>query len=264
MPGKEKKFSRATGKSKAAKALAETALSQASSRGTKPMAASALASKAKPFASKQFPVKEFPAAASVLSWMEKSYPPKNLTSKAKAVGYNLQRIAEKQAITTGDGFRVAEYALMESMVAKHRARHFRWELRTADLTTRVEIERTGVPHDVIKELIGELGASTAEFQQMVGMPKATFAKKIAHKEFFSGVSGQSVVGLMDMINMAEDMLDQQNPDVANFDVEAWVGHWIRTPQPALGGETPASLMDTPSGRQSVMRVLGAMASGAYL
>lgn len=142
--------------------------------------------------------------------------------------------------------------------------HYRHDLRSADLRRRVQIEREGVPHDVVKELIVELGTSAAEFQQMVGIPKATFTKKIAHKELFSGASGQSVVGLMELINRVEDMLDPQNPEVDNFDVEAWVGRWIRVPQPALGGETPANLMDTPSGRQSVMRVLGAIESGAYL
>lgn len=144
------------------------------------------------------------------------------------------------------------------------ARRYRYDLRSADLYRRVEIERDGVPHDVVKALIEDLGASATEFQKMVGMPKATYIKKIAHKELFSGVSGQSVVGILDLINLVEDMLDPAQPDVAGFDVEAWVGRWIRTPQPALGGAQPAALLDTPSGRQSVMRVLGALQSGAYL
>lgn len=148
------------------------------------------------------------------------------------------------------------------------ARRYRHDLRSADLRRRVEIERDGVPHDVVKALIEDLGASASEFQKIVGMPKATYIKKIAHKELFSGVSGQSVVGIMDLINLVEDMLgdalDAAHPDAANFDVEAWVGRWIRTPQPALGGAPPAELLDTPSGRQSVMRVLGALQSGAYL
>ncbi len=158
----------------------------------------------------------------------------------------------------------AERSLASTGAASDLSGIYRRDLRSADLHRRVQIEREGVPHDVVKELIVELGTSTAEFQQMVGIPKATFTKKIAQKELFSGVSGQSVVGLLELINRVEDMLDPRNPETENFDVEAWVGRWIRAPQPALGGETPANLMDTPSGRQSVMRVLGAIESGAYL
>lgn len=72
-------------------------------------------------------------------------------------------------------------------------------------------------------------------------------------------------GLIDLISTVEAMLanDPDNQAGRSFDVEQWVANWIQRPQPALGGLRPAELMDTPAGRESVMRVLGAIQSGAY-
>ncbi|WMJ70852.1 antitoxin Xre/MbcA/ParS toxin-binding domain-containing protein [Stenotrophomonas sp. 24(2023)] len=142
---------------------------------------------------------------------------------------------------------------------------FRHTLRDAPTLERVKLEREGVQPVIVRGLIDEIGVSAYEFQQFLRIPKATFAKKMRDQSAFSGAQGQSVIGLLDLITKVEDMLaaDPGPAGAQGFDVEKWVGHWIRTPQPALGGRPPAELMDTPSGRESVMRVLGAIQSGAY-
>jgi putative toxin-antitoxin system antitoxin component (TIGR02293 family) len=142
---------------------------------------------------------------------------------------------------------------------------FRDRLKQASLTERVRVEREGVPYDVVETLIDDLQVSATDMQQMLGIPKATFTKKRREKAAFAGVSGQSVVGLIDLIHKVTDMLkvESANPMAKDFPVEQWVGQWIRRPQPALGGLRPAQLMDTPSGRESVMRLLGSLQSGAY-
>lgn len=118
---------------------------------------------------------------------------------------------------------------------------------------------------IVKDLISELEVTTADFQRMVRIPKATFTKKMKGKTLFSGVQGQSVIGILELINHVEDMIAAEPTTKAtrSFDVEKWVGEWVTKPQPALGGMAPAELMDTPSGRESVMRVLGAIQSGSY-
>lgn len=142
---------------------------------------------------------------------------------------------------------------------------FRAMLRTAPLIERVQIERHGVPYQVVQGLLEEIGVSSSDFQRYVRIPKATYIKKMKERSFFAGTPGQSVVGLLDLINRVEDMLaaERDNPEARGFDVEKWVGEWIRRPQPALGGLAPVDLLDTPSGRESVLKVLGAMQSGAY-
>ena len=68
-----------------------------------------------------------------------------------------------------------------------------------------------------------------------------------------------------LLAKAQELAAQStHPDAASFDAARWLGEWIRKPQPALGGRRPEELLDTPTGRAAVMRVLGAMESGAFL
>jgi len=50
----------------------------------------------------------------------------------------------------------------------------------------------------------------------------------------------------------------------DFDTAKWLGSWIEKPQPALGGRRPAEMLDTPTGIETVVKLLGALESGAYL
>ncbi|MFO1356707.1 MAG: MbcA/ParS/Xre antitoxin family protein [Gammaproteobacteria bacterium] len=50
---------------------------------------------------------------------------------------------------------------------------------------------------------------------------------------------------------------------ADFNAARWLGKWIETAQPALGGRKPADLLDTPTGLDMVSRLLGSIQSGAY-
>lgn len=54
-----------------------------------------------------------------------------------------------------------------------------------------------------------------------------------------------------------------HPDAMPEAVVPWLETWLHTPQPALGGQTPAQLLDTPTGCEQVSRLLGALESGAY-
>ena len=141
---------------------------------------------------------------------------------------------------------------------------FRKALRQAPLTARIAVEREGVPAEIVKGLIQKMGIGTVAFQRVVGIAKPTFTKKMKDRSRFGGTSAPAVVGVLDLISAVEDMLaaEKDNPAAENVDAAAWVGEWITRPQPALGGLAPGELMGTPSGRESVMRVLGAIQSGA--
>ncbi len=142
---------------------------------------------------------------------------------------------------------------------------YRALLRNAALAERIKVERQGVPGKVVSGLMRDIATTAGAFGRITGIPKATFTKKMARNEVFAGASGQSIVGLIDLINRVEAMVqvEGETPETQHFDAAKWVGEWIQRPQPALGGVTPAELMDTPSGRDAVMRLLGAIQSGAY-
>lgn len=70
-------------------------------------------------------------------------------------------------------------------------------------------------------------------------------------------------GIASLIAQVQIMVeDSGNPE--GFDAATWVGRWIDRPLPALGGQRPAELMDTPDGRALVSNIVACMQSGAYL
>lgn len=52
-------------------------------------------------------------------------------------------------------------------------------------------------------------------------------------------------------------------EAKNFDAAEWLGKWLQMPQPALGGRKPSELVNTPAGLEAVLRLMGAIESGAY-
>ena len=129
----------------------------------------------------------------------------------------------------------------------------------------VTIERQGVSGAMVKSLAEKLSLTTVRFAQIIGAPKATLERKAANGSFITGGSAYAALGTIKLVNTVQAMLDDStHPDAKTTDAAKWLGQWIEQPQPALGGQKPADLMDTPTGMAMVSRVLGSVASGAYL
>ena len=63
--------------------------------------------------------------------------------------------------------------------------------------------------------------------------------------------------------IATDIIaNSTSPEAVGFDVDAWLEAWIQVPQPSLGDKSPADLLGTEVGVKAVVKVLGAMESGA--
>lgn len=128
----------------------------------------------------------------------------------------------------------------------------------------VEIERRGVEGQFLKDLAKRLEIPALRIFDMLGVPKATAEKKVAAGQLLSGSGGQSAIGMAKLIAKAQDIVSNSTADSAKgFDAAKWLGKWLEVPQPALGGRKPSELLDTPTGIDMVLRVLGAMESGAY-
>jgi len=142
---------------------------------------------------------------------------------------------------------------------------FRAFMRSASSMQRVLVEREGVPARVVESLLERMRATPAEFRQITGMPRSSLPRKLREAGMVASGGGLAVVCLIDMINRVEDMLNADGDEIARgFDVFEWLGRWMRRPQRALAGMTPMELIDTPTGRQLVVRLIGAMQSGVYL
>lgn len=128
----------------------------------------------------------------------------------------------------------------------------------------VDIERSGVAGEFLKDLSARLGIPAARLFTMLGVPKATAAKKAAAGEMLGGSAGQSAVGLARLLGLARTLAaDSTAAQAAGFDSAHWLGQWLDRPQPSLGGRKPGDLIDTPTGLNAVSRLLGSIASGSY-
>lgn len=137
-------------------------------------------------------------------------------------------------------------------------------LRTASPLQRVEAEREGVPAQVIKHMASSMELSAVRMFNILGVAKATAESKAAQQARITGASGQSALGVMHLLGIAESIVAESTDEGArDFDSARWLGNWIEQPQAALGGQKPADLLDTPTGLSVVARLLGSLESGAY-
>ncbi len=128
----------------------------------------------------------------------------------------------------------------------------------------VETERYGVSGDFLKALSRKLDVPAVRVFEMVGVPKATIAKKVSSQEVVSGSRGQAAIGVAKLLAKAQEIVRNSTAQEAQgFDSAKWLGRWLDIPQAALGGRKPAELLDTPTGIEMVLRLLGAIESGAY-
>ena len=128
----------------------------------------------------------------------------------------------------------------------------------------VELERHGVDGRFLKDLSKRMEISQLHVFDMIGVPKATAEKKVAAGEVISGSGGQAAIGMAKLIAKAQDIaLNSTAKEAKEFDAAKWLGRWLEIPQPALGGRKPSELVDTPTGLDVVLKLLGAIESGAY-
>lgn len=70
------------------------------------------------------------------------------------------------------------------------------------------------------------------------------------------------LGMASLIAQVQTMIEESgNPE--GFDAAQWVARWLDRPLPALGGQKPAELVDTPDGWALVRDIVARMQSGAY-
>jgi len=132
---------------------------------------------------------------------------------------------------------------------------------TGNFLSQVERERYGVSITEAEALRRAMGFSVECYASILGIRSATYQRHRTRRGRINGAPGYAIGDLESMLHKLNGLV---SADVDDFDSARWFADWIGHPQAALGGLTPAALLDTPAGRQLVDRLLGAMGSGAYL
>ena len=138
------------------------------------------------------------------------------------------------------------------------------QLRGASPDQLIELERGGVPGAFITDLSARMNLPKQHLFGVLGISKATAARKATKKAKVAGASGHAAIGMVRLLGIAQELVNNSTAaEAADFDAAAWLGEWIERPQPALGGRKPSELLSTPTGLSVVARLLGSLESGAY-
>ncbi len=137
-------------------------------------------------------------------------------------------------------------------------------VHAADPIQLIEIERKGVAGVFVKDLSRRMEIPAQRMFDILGVAKATAEKKVAAGELLTGNGGRAALGIARLLGIAKEIVENSTAaEARDFDSAKWLGQWLETPQPALGGRKPSTLIDTPTGLEVVSKLLGAIESGAY-
>lgn len=127
---------------------------------------------------------------------------------------------------------------------------------------RIQFLRRGFEPAVVDELADRLHWSKEALVVSLDIPRSTVHRKKTSVAPLARNQSERLLKLADLVNLVTEMVERSgNPD--SFDAGEWTGRWLQTPSAALGGQPPASLLDTDEGTQLVRNLLAQMESGAY-
>lgn len=128
---------------------------------------------------------------------------------------------------------------------------------------RIDEIRQGVPARRIGELSGAMDVPKERLVDSLGLSRATVNRKAQRGEALSREESERVVGMQALIGQVQAMVAGGAALDADFDAARWLAQWLAQPLPALGGDTPASYLDTVEGQKLVSKLLAMAESGAY-
>jgi uncharacterized protein (DUF2384 family) len=198
-----------------------------------------------------------PAEKSTLGQPE---PPRKTRGKTVAAANQVVAKTRLSRAFAGSGKAVAVIAYKPSKGVDE----FVGRIAQATPLELVALEREGVHGRFVKDLPPRLGIPALRLFKILGLRKAAVEKKARAGEAIAGTGGQTALVLAKLIAKAQAIVANSTArDAKEFDATKWLGRWLETSQPALGGREPSELIGTPTGADVVSRLLGAIESGAY-
>lgn len=132
-------------------------------------------------------------------------------------------------------------------------------------THQIAAERSGLSSAEVRLLARQLHWPDALMLKVIGLPPASWTRKKSQDAAIDGAPGFAALALRALLDRAREVvLATVAPEqVSDVDVGRWLGEWLQTPMPALGGKRPVDVLDVPAGQTVVFRLLGSLESGAY-
>jgi uncharacterized protein (DUF2384 family) len=135
---------------------------------------------------------------------------------------------------------------------------------TYEFSELVAMEKNGINASEVVHDLEQLGIPKNRGFEFLNIPKATAHNKITSGKNFVGIEALASIRIKKMLALAESIASNSlHPDAKNFDSGKWLGEWIERPQPALGGRKPTEFLNTETGGQRILQLLGALESGSY-
>lgn len=116
----------------------------------------------------------------------------------------------------------------------------------------VEVVRRGIPAGAVDALTTSLHVTQAELARTLGISERTFVRRKKEGTLNSEESAK-LVRLARVVERGVEVFE-------DFDTSL---DWLRSPNAALGGVTPFSLLDTDIGAESVFDTLGRIEHGVF-
>jgi putative toxin-antitoxin system antitoxin component (TIGR02293 family) len=116
----------------------------------------------------------------------------------------------------------------------------------------VALIRQGIASGAVEALTQALGVSRAELAGALRIPERTLARR-KREGVLSSEESAKLVRLARAVERAEEVFEGLEPAL----------DWLKSPNAALAGAVPISLMDTDIGAESVLDTLGRIEHGVY-
>jgi putative toxin-antitoxin system antitoxin component (TIGR02293 family) len=116
----------------------------------------------------------------------------------------------------------------------------------------IEMIRHGMPAAAVDSLLKAVRLSQSDLARALGIPERTLARR-KREGLLSSEESAKLLRLARVVGRAKEVFD---------DSEAAI-HWLKSPNTALGRQTPLSLLDTDIGAESVLDTLGRIEHGVF-
>lgn len=114
----------------------------------------------------------------------------------------------------------------------------------------VDAVRKGLPVDAVEKLANQIQVTSAALQRYLKLSRQTYARR-RRRGRLSVDESDRVVRYADLFRSAVELLGDANA----------AAQWLRTPAPALNGETPMDRATTEFGARDVIRLINRLEHG---